>query len=42
MALDALDNPLKAVVIPFAGAPFPAPLFPSTELSVNTLGYSTL
>ena len=37
-----LDNSLKAAVIPVAGAPFPTTLFPSTQLSANMLGYSTL
>jgi len=37
-----LDNPFKAAVIPVACAPFPTTLFPSTQLSMNMLGYSTL
>ncbi len=37
-----LDNPHKAVVLSVGFASFCSTLFPSTQLSVNMLGYSTL
>ncbi len=37
-----LDNPHKAVVLSFGCASVSSTLFPSTQLSVNMLGYSTL
>ncbi len=37
-----LDNPHKAVVLSVGCASFSSTLFPSTQLSVNMLGYSTL
>ncbi len=37
-----LDNPHKAAVISVGCASFSSTLFPSTQLSVNILGYSTL
>ena len=37
-----LHNPLKAVVIPVASAPFSTNFFPSSQLSINMLAYSTL
>ncbi len=37
-----LDNPHKAVVLSVGCASFYSTLFPSTQLSVNMLGYSTL
>ncbi len=37
-----LDNPHKAVVFSVGCASFSTTLFPSTQLSVNMLGYSTL
>ncbi len=37
-----LDNPLKAAVLLVGCASFSSTLFPSTQLSVNMLGYSTL
>ncbi len=37
-----LDNPLKAAILSFGCASFSSTLFPSTQLSVNMLGYSTL
>ncbi len=37
-----LDNPHKAVVLLVDCASFSSTLFPSTQLSVNMLGYSTL
>ncbi len=37
-----LDNPHKAAVLSVGCASFSSTLFPSTQLSVNMLGYSTL
>ncbi len=37
-----LDNPHKAAVLSVGCATFSSTLFPSTQLSVNLLGYSTL
>ncbi len=37
-----LDNPHKAVVLSVGCASFSSTLFPSTQLSINMLGYSTL
>ncbi len=37
-----LDNPHKSVVLAVGCASFSSTLFPSTQLSVNMLGYSTL
>ncbi len=37
-----LDNPHKAAVLSVGCASFSSPLFPSTQLSVNMLGHSTL
>ncbi len=37
-----LDNPHKAVFLSVGCASFSSTLFPSTQLSVNMLGYSTL
>ncbi len=37
-----LDNPHKAAVLSVGYASFSSTLFPSTQLSVNMLGYSTL
>ncbi len=37
-----LDNPHKAAVLSVGCASFSSTLFPSTQLSVNLLGYSTL
>ncbi len=37
-----LDNPHKAAVLSVSWASFSSTLFPSTQLSVNMLGYSTL
>ncbi len=37
-----LDNPHKAAVLLVGSASFSSTLFPSTQLSVNMLGYSTL
>ncbi len=37
-----LDNPHKALVLSVGCASFSSTLFPSTQLSVNMLGYSTL
>ncbi len=37
-----LDNPQKAAVLSVDCASFSSTLFPSTQLSVNMLGYSTL
>ncbi len=37
-----LDNPIKAAVLSVGCASFSSKLFPSTQLSVNMLGYSTL
>ncbi len=37
-----LDNPPKAAVLSVGCASFSSTLFPSTQLSVNMLGYSTL
>ena len=37
-----LHNALKAAVIPVACAPLSTTLFPSTQLSMNIFGYSTL
>ncbi len=37
-----LDNPHKAAVLSVGCASFSSTLFPSTKLSVNMLGYSTL
>ncbi len=36
-----LDNPHKAVFLSVGCASFSSTLFPSTQLSVNMLGYST-
>ncbi len=38
----SLDNPYKAAVLSAGCASFSSTLFPSTQLSVNMLGYSTL
>ncbi len=38
----SLDNPHKAAVLSVGCASFSSTLFPSTQLSVNMLGYSTL
>ncbi len=38
----SLDNPYKAAVLSVGCASFSSTLFPSTQLSVNMLGYSTL
>ncbi len=42
LELILLDNPHKAAVLSVGCASFPSTLFPSTQLSVNMLGYSTL
>ncbi len=42
LPFDAFDNPHKAVVLSVGCASFSSTLFPSTQLSVNMLGYSTL
>ncbi len=42
LELILLDNPHKAMVLSVGCASFSSTLFPSTQLSVNMLGYSTL
>ncbi len=42
LELILLDNPHKAAVLSVGCASFSSTLFPSTQLSVNMLGYSTL
>ncbi len=42
LELILLDNPQKAAVLSVGCASFSSTLFPSTQLSVNLLGYSTL
>ncbi len=42
LELILLDNPHKAAVLLVGCASFSSTLFPSTQLSVNMLGYSTL
>ncbi len=41
LELVLLDNPHKAAVLSVGCASFSSTLFPSTQLSVNLLGYST-
>ncbi len=40
--IDLLDDPHKAAVLSVGWESFSSTLFPSTQLSVNMLGYSTL